>query len=259
MNAQVRLMGQSKATKATPKLPKTLGFILYEGPSMLTGEPIVAIVTLKTSNRKTGDMAQVWVIGAEVNPVELSQTKADSSICGNCPHRQSTGGACYVNIGQAPLAVYKAYKRGRYTTFNASEHGSYLASRKLRLGAYGDPAAVPYEVMAQITHLSLGHTGYTHQAAHKSFDTRYLKLCMVSADTPAQALKYQAKGAHTFRVALVGDSLADGEVECLADSKGLTCAECGLCDGTKGNVAITVHGSRMKRFNSKLITLTEVS
>ena len=82
---------------------------------------------------------------------------------------------------------------------------------------------------------------------------------MVSADTPKQALKYQKLGAKTFRVALVGDSLADNEVECLADSENLTCAECGLCDGTKSNVAITVHGSRMKRFNSKLINLTEVA
>lgn len=259
MNAQVRMMGQTKIAKPT-KQANVLGFTLYEGPSMLTGEPITAVLTLKTSNRKTGNMAQVWIIASgDLNPVELSQAKLDSSICGNCPHKHSSNGSCYINLGQAPLAVYKAYKRGRYPAFVASEHGHYLTGRKLRLGAYGDPAAVPYETMEQVAELALGHTGYTHQAAHANFDMRYLTLCMVSADTPKQARKYQKLGAKTFRVALVGDSLADNEVECLADSEGLTCNECGLCDGTKGNVAITVHGSRMKRFNSKLINLTEVA
>jgi len=249
---------QAKAT--TTSKSNVLGFTLYEGPSMLTGEPIAAILTLKTSNHKTGDMAQVWIIDTgSLNPVELSKAKLDNSICGNCPHRQSLGGACYVNIGQAPLAVYRAFKRGHYAPFNPSEHGPMLANRRTRLGAYGDPAAVPYELMEQVTKLSLGHTGYTHQASHKAFDARYTSICMVSADTPAQALKWQARGAKTFRVALAGDTLAANELECLADSKGLTCNECGLCDGSTKNIAITVHGSRAKRFTSRLINLTEVA
>jgi len=249
--------------RATPLKAKAnvLGFTLYHGPSVLDpSRTIAAILTLKTSNRKTGNMAQVWIIDAgPLNPVELSKAKQDDSICGNCLHRQSLGGACYVNIGQAPLAVYRAFKRGRYEPFNPSEHGHYLTSRRTRLGAYGDPAAVPYAVLKQITELSLAHTGYTHQAAHSAFDSRYTQICMVSADTPKQALKWQALGAHTFRVALAGDTLAANELECLADSKGLTCNECGLCDGSTKNIAITVHGSRAKRFSSRLINLTEVA
>jgi len=254
-----RMIGPQATTRA-PKA-SVLGFTLYEGPSVLEpSRTIAAILTLKTSNRKTGNMAQVWIIDTgPLNPVELSAAKLDASICGNCPHRQSLGGACYVNIGQAPLAVYRAFKRGRYAPFNPSEHGSMLASRRTRLGAYGDPAAVPYAILEQVTELSLAHTGYTHQAAHSAFDTRYTSICMVSADTPKQALKWQALGAKTFRVALAGDSLAANELECLADSKGLTCAECGLCDGSTKNIAITVHGSRAKRFSSRLINLTEAA
>ena len=247
------LLGTNK-TKITTKAPKALGYILYEGPSMLTGAPIVAILTLKTSNRKTGDMAQVWILDAgDLSPVELSKAKLDASICGNCPHRLSLGGACYVNIGQAPLAVYRTYKRGRYQTYDPSIHAAQLNHRMIRLGAYGDPAAVPFEIMQGITKAAKGHTGYTHQAAHKGFDTRYLGLCMVSADTPKQAAKWQAMGAKTFRVALVGDSLAHDEVECLADSEGIQCADCGLCDGTKGNVAITVHGKSASKFKSAMV------
>jgi len=236
----------------------TLGYTLYQGPSVLDGAPIAAILTLKTSNRKTGNMAQVWIIRTDDNPVAISQAKLDTSICGSCPHRQSVGGACYVNIGQAPLAVYKAFKRGRYSS-DLSGLPAKLKGRMLRLGAYGDPAAVPFQALESVTKLAKGHTGYTHQVTHKHFDSRYLKLCMVSADTPRQALKYQAMGAKTFRVALVGDTLATNELECLADAQGLQCADCGLCDGTKQNVAITVHGSRSKRFKSNLITLKAVA
>jgi hypothetical protein len=255
MNAMLQVKNKPLATR-----PKALGFVLYEGPSALTGSPIVAVLTLKTSNRKTGDMAQVWILDAgDLSPIELSKAKLDASICGNCPHRQSLGGACYVNIGQAPLAVYRAYKLGRYQTYDAEQHAPMLANRMVRLGAYGDPSAVPFDVMSGIAKAAKGHTGYTHQAAHASFDPRYLKLCMVSADTPKQAAKWQALGAKTFRVALAGDSLADGEVECLADAKGIQCVDCGLCDGTKGNVAITVHGTRAKNFKSNLIQLQEVA
>jgi len=236
----------------------TLGYTLYQGPSVLDGAPIAAILTLKTSNRKTGNMAQVWIIRTDDNPVAISQAKLDSSICGNCPHKQSIGGACYVNIGQAPLSVYRAHKRGRYSS-DLSGLADKLKGRMLRLGAYGDPAAVPYDILEAVTKLVKGHTGYTHQASHKAFDKRYMGLCMVSADTPKQALKYQSQGAKTFRVALVGDTLASGELECLADAKGLQCADCGLCDGTKQNIAITVHGSRAKRFNSNLIQLKAVA
>jgi hypothetical protein len=255
MNAMLKVKNKPQANKS-----KALGYVLYEGPSALTGTPIVAILTLKTSNRKTGDMAQVWILDAgDLSPVELSKAKLDSSICGNCPHRQSLGGACYVNIGQAPLAVYRAYKAGRYATYDSKEHSAQLAYRMVRLGAYGDPSAVPFEVMYAITQAAKGHTGYVHQAAHAGFDTRFLSICMLSADTPKQAAKWQAMGAKTFRVALEGDSLAANEVECLADSEGIQCVDCGLCNGTQGNVAITVHGSRAKNFKSNLIQMTEVA
>jgi len=248
--------------KAKPvKQPAILGFIMYEGPSVLDPtRNIVSIMTFKTSNDKTGNMAQLWILDAgDLNPLELSKARLDASICGNCVHRHSNGGACYVNLAHAPLAIYKAYKRGRYTHFDATKHAHWITTRKVRLGAYGDPSAMPFAIVNSIVKLAISHTGYVHQLAHPNFDMRFINICMVSSDTPKQALKAQALGAHTFRVALAGDTLAEGEVECLADSKGLSCFDCGLCDGTKGNVAITVHGSRAKRFNSKMINLTEVA
>jgi hypothetical protein len=66
-------------------------------------------------------------------------------------------------------------------------------------------------------------------------------------------------GAKTFRVAMAGDSLANGEIECLSDSQGLHCIECGLCDGQRQNVAITVHGKNASNFKTSMIQLKEVA
>jgi hypothetical protein len=83
-------------------MAKQKGFILYEGASELDNAPIVVIATMSTNNRKTGKMVQVWILRSDIDPIEAFKSKADYSICGNCPQRWSLGGACYVNIGQAP-------------------------------------------------------------------------------------------------------------------------------------------------------------
>ena len=44
------------------------GYVLYQGPSRLNGEPIVAIATMRTANVKTGNMVQTWILTAEVSP-----------------------------------------------------------------------------------------------------------------------------------------------------------------------------------------------
>ena len=245
------LKGHAKKATALPER----GFIMYQGPSMLDNAPIVVIATMSTSNSKTGQMVQTWILRADINPVEASKIGQDSSICGNCVHRHYNKGACYVNIGQAPNGVFKGYQRGIYPVFVYDDHAHYFSHRKIRLGAYGDPAAVPFDVMQSIAALGIGHTGYTHQAEHKGFDGRYFELCQVSADTPRQAAKYQKLGAKTFRVALAGDALANNELECLSDSKGLQCIDCMLCDGSTKNIAITVHGTLKNRFKSNLIAV----
>jgi len=233
--------------------PKHRGYVMWKGPSALTGAEIVVIATMETSNRKTGRMVQVWILDVNTNPVEAIKTGADESICGTCPHRGTT---CYVNVGQAPLAVWKAFHRGIYPEFDIDKHGHWFTHRYTRLGAYGDPAAAPFEIMELLAKIGLGNTGYTHQAARKEFDMRFIGICQVSADTPRQAVKWQALGAKTFRVALKGDSLADNEIECLADSEGIQCIDCGLCNGVQQNIAITVHGRGANKFKSAMVIPT---
>jgi len=252
----MRYLNQS--TK-TVKPAKQRGFVLYDGPSILDGEPIVVIATLETSNRKTGNLIQTWILRSDISPTDAAKIGLDASICGQCPSRHFNGGACYVNIGHAPLAIYKAYKRGLYPAFDPIAHADYITGRKVRLGAYGDPAAAPFEVMDSIAKMGISWTGYTHQIKHRAFDSRFIELCQVSADSPKQALKYQAMGAKTFRVAMEGDALADDEIECLADSKNIQCIDCMLCDGASKNIALTVHGSRKSKFKTSMIQVLEIA
>lgn len=254
-----RLVGIA-TSKPKSKAPR--GFTVWEGLSALDNQPIAVIATLETNNRKTGDMVQVWILRSDVNPVEATKTGQDFSICGTCPHRHHNKGACYVNVGQAPNSIYKAFKNGRYPEYDHKQHAQYLKHRKVRLGAYGDPSAAPYEVMRYLAHIGIGWTGYTHQAKHHNFDERFFDICMISADSPKQAKRYQDLGARTFRVAMVGDAMHDSEIECLSDSKGMTCLDCGLCNGNKReaeSIVIAVHGSKASNFKtSTLIPLTEV-
>jgi hypothetical protein len=232
--------------------PKFNGIELYNGPSMLDGSPIIAVLILKSMNSKTGDMMQLHIIRADMAPLMASKKKLDAAICGNCPHKHSDGGACYVNIGQGPTVVYKTWKAGKYPVYT-SEHDTRISSRKVRLGAYGDPAAVPYSILKHLTDTALGFTGYTHQIDHPNFDSRVLEFCQISTDTEKQTKQAYKYKRGTFRVVTDKVQALPYETECLADSKGIECRDCMQCDGTS-NIFILVHGSRKSNFlNNNII------
>ena len=251
-----------KIKKVTTKAP--LGLIVYQGPSVLEPETeIVVIATLTSKNEKTGNMVQLWIfVDGELSPHEIAKQGLDASICGHCVHKTTVGGTCYVDLSRAPNAIWKSYKKGNYPAFN-SGHARHLSNRKIRLGAYGDPAAVPYSVLKEVTDISMSFTGYTHQAHHKNFDSRVASFCMVSVDTPRQAIRYQEKGYRTFRVALEQDEVMENELQCLNTTQDqLQCIDCGLCDGlnrASKSIAIAVHGSRKNSFKSSLIDVLQVA
>jgi hypothetical protein len=90
-------------------MKKPSGVILYQGPSLLDGAPIVVIATGldSSSNGKTGDMVQTHIIRADLSPLAAIQEGKDSSICGDCFHRGDGTGkhrTCYVTVYQAQTA-----------------------------------------------------------------------------------------------------------------------------------------------------------
>lgn len=231
------------------------GFIAYEGKSMIDNSPIVGIVTLSSANIKTGNMAQLWILNSEISPVDAVKNKKDSGICGSCRHKHNAGGACYVLPFQAPTNVYKSYKRGTYDR-DIAKGSLFLSYKPLRLGAYGDPAALPDHTLEFLTKSARSYTGYTHQWRNKRL-RHALKYCQASVDSLAEVeqLKRIDHTAKYFRVT-ADDTRTNSEIECLADSKKITCIECMLCDGKKQNIVIKIHGNKSARFTNQLGAIT---
>lgn len=223
------------------------GYEVYHGPSLLDGHDIVAVVTLTSSNAKTGPMAQTWIMRADMPPIEASKQQLDGSVCGSCIHRQSLGGACYVQLVRGPGQVWKAWAKGKYPKLDGRALRR-LQGRPLRLGAYGDPAAVPVAQWRRLVKTAGMTTGYTHQQHHPAFDPALLDFCMVSVDSVEQKAETEGR---TFRVKLPEQPLESDEVLCPASYRDVQCIDCGLCSGAHGNgrsVAIDVHGALSNRY-----------
>ena len=241
-----------------------LGVILYRGPSALDGKPIVVVATLRSSNRKTGGMIQTWILREDMAPLAAIRAGEDRSICGDCVHRGRSGDgrdrSCYVNVGQAPSSVWKAFGRGRYVDFDPNKHLTLFEGRVVRLGAYGDPAAVPYSVWEPIVRSVPSWTGYTHQ--WRTADVRFRGLCMASVDTEQELNEARAAGWRAFRVKSGTDPVLAGEIVCPASEEAgyrRTCETCRACSGTRfdtapqraATIVITVHGSAAHKKNHR--------
>lgn len=228
------------------------GYILWKGLSLIDNQPIVVIATgfTRAGNRKTGAMIQVWIIRSDIDPVIAIHNGENGSVCGNCKHRPNnefnpTGwGTCYVNVGQAPLAVYNAYKRGVYSHLDDL---SIFFGRRVRFGAYGDPAAVPVHIWQSITAYCDRHTAYTHQ--WRNCDQRLRDIAMASVDTPAEMERANAMGWRTFRVRTPDEPLTPTERVCPASEERGKIAQCQTCMACHGGgnkragIAILAHGS----------------
>jgi hypothetical protein len=222
--------------------------IIYNGPSLLDGQPIVVIATYSNRNKKTGHVVQTYILRDGINPLEASKTGADFSICGNCPMRgevttdpqrkQAKGRKCYVNLGQGVLIVYKSYERGVYQEGSARDMGR---GRFVRVGTYGDPAAVPSEIWDELLAECETWTAYSHQSGWRP------DIAMQSVDSHAQAIAQWKQGNRTFRViADVGEIALGFETLCPASKEAgrrVQCTACKLCRGSSKakSIAIVEH------------------
>lgn len=235
-----------------PVVERATGVVLYEGPSRINGKPIVVVATDKSDNEKTGDMVQVWILSAQKQPIAANKAGLDESVCGSCKHRHFR--SCYVNLGRGPLQVYQTWEADKYPRVKLQHSTSELFRDKyIRLGAYGDPAAVPVEVWDCITKVCAGWTGYTHQWKRRSAKP-YRRYCMASCDTIEEARKAMRRRWKPFYVRQEGDPIPDGFFSCPAskeEGKRLTCQECRACKGgtwnrRQGLPTIVAHGSSWK-------------
>ena len=249
-----------------------------------------------SANTATGTMAQIYIMRSDVSPVSAIATGADASICGECKmrgrvvsldtathiawgldpsrrrallqriesargHGESTLNierACYVRTEQAPTVIFKAYAAGSYPNVAPEVAADMVKGGELRIGAYGDSAALPIRAVRPLADAAEILTNYTHAPGYSPGRAKRLApFTMASADSPGQALAYQEQGFRTFRVSpnhtqradgtrLVAD-LLPGEYQCPKTlDKRVTCIACGICDGTRrgiaANIAAPAHG-----------------
>lgn len=235
-------------------IPTQNGFILWQGPSPETGEPLVAVCTgvrRASANEKTGRMIQLWILRSDIPPHEAFTQGLDSATCGNCIHSGSREGTCYVRTFDAPLAVYNAFKRDAYPVLDTETAVSLLKALnlKIRLGAYGDPAMLPFEVVKAVAFACPGWTGYTHQTNRPWFDDRFHTLLMVSLEGEGVA----PEGTRSFRILSNPNEKRPGEILCPATAEGghkANCSQCTLCRGSSlqaKSVALVAHGKASKK------------
>lgn len=258
------------------------GYVIYDGPSQLDhSSNVIAVVNTiggDSHNKKIGPLAQAWFFRGDMHPMEAIKSGGDTAVCGNCVFGKGNG--CYVGK-HVISSVYGAWKRGSYPQKDPATVGRFVslfvqAKRitGLRLGAYGDPASVPFSVIQQlcdpVREAGGVVVGYTHQWTEKYAlpgglaDPRLSQYAMASAHGPVEAHASTQRGWRPFTVLTdmehrtahkpggfhLGICPASNEGRDLRKNPevGPSCATCGACDGVRGpedkrsGISILVHG-----------------
>lgn len=240
--------------------------LLYDGPSLIDGKSIIVLATgddKPSKNKKTGPMVQVYILLKDIRPQEAVNTQADYSICGNCPHRgtESRKRSCYVMVHQGPTAVWKAYHRNNPPLLTTSGIRHLGVDRRIRLGAYGDPGAVPVHIWNDLLSSASGHTGYTH--LWKSCESDLIQWCMASVESYDEMIEAQAIGWRTYRVIPELELRTENEALCPASAESdckvpIDCHTCLACDGIdskrNASIAVKIHGANWKKEAFKQIS-----
>lgn len=222
--APKRTTTKRKATKAT----KRASALVVTYPSFY----LVFTALNGSTNRKTGDMVQTYLLDRDTL---TSEPKVFGAKCSACPMVNK----CYVSRDK--MSVRRALtkllgdERTSYAHAALADVLPLLSGRKVRLGTYGDPSALPLSDLKAVVNSAQGHTGYTH--FWREIDTDYSRYLMASVEDSSAELLAQGLGYRTFRVITketTERAVSSVAVECLNSSAGLTCAECLLCSGTEG-------------------------
>jgi hypothetical protein len=230
------------------------GAVIHRGPSKIDGQPIIVVAIWASTNRKTGDMLQTYIMRSDIDPLTANKLGEDYSICGNCALRgtptldptkkQAEDRPCYVVLGQGPMVVFKGLQRGIYPDYtNRQQRRALGRGRMVRIGTYGDGAAAPRFVWDDLLFEAEGHNAYSHNGGDP-------RIYMQSADTLPQAQAAWSSGFRTFRVVHDTSHLQPNEILC-PSSRGVQCVDCRLCGGTQvkaKSIAIVVHGNGAKHF-----------
>jgi hypothetical protein len=234
-----------------PKHPPSSGVVLWRGPSQFDQTPIVVILTYRSKNKKTGNILQVYILPDKDSPLYNLASNGGQSVCHECPLRPKPWGcgACYVQVNRDPQHVWKAFQAGRYDDgFEALNARLPKLPDTVRVGAYGDPLAVPDVVWLRLKIRFRVMLGYTHAWYTTHTTLRYWRATCHSQPDITIARRM---GWKVFVVTSSAAALRHRPhhlIPCsTVTNPGTTCVECGRCNtfSTCHNperIAIPVHG-----------------
>ena len=143
-----------------------------------------------------------------------------------------------MNLGWLTV-MWNSWNAGKMPRISPAELGDIVEASRMpvRQGAYGDPAVVPADVWTQLDR-NRG-TSYSHQWRTAQVQA----FSMASVTTLDEAAEAQSMGYRTYRVDVDQVGPQENEITCPAESRGVTCADCGLCNGNRGAGAknIVIH------------------
>lgn len=224
--------------------------VLYEGPSVFTGNPIMVIATRHTSNRAIGPMIQFWIVPA-TSPRLAVKSGRDEDVCGDCKYRRHAGDdrgkgrGCFVEWWRAPENIWQAREQAEDMT--PGFFAACYPGRQFRISGYGDPVAVPLPVWEPLIKVAGGWTAHTH-AWHRPEAEPFRAWCMASVDTLDEQTAAAHLGWRTYRVRAYGGTVLPHEAICPKTEEGgyrATCATCSLCRGNArpaANIVCAAHG-----------------
>jgi len=234
----------------------TRNHVIFEGPSMLTGDPILVVATAKNGNRKLGDVLQLWAIPLE-EPIAAVKSGGDAAVCGDCKFRGDGTGAervCYVEHWRSVENIWQARDKAARTS--PADFAELIRGKQIRITSYGDPVAVPLAVWTPLLATAAGWTAYTHQWRRRLANP-FRAWCMASVDTVAEQLEAERRGWRTFRVRQVDAPIGPNEILCPHErDPDVHCDNCSLCRGQRRpakSIVITVHGNRAKWFPTAVV------
>jgi hypothetical protein len=209
-------------------------------------------------------MHQTWILRQDVHPFEAIKTGADGSICGTCPMRfdpETFKRICFVN----PITlsqIYRSYLGNKYKPVRLNAHDNiWFDLKPLRIGSYGDPAAVPIEVWLDwldlLKALKIGWTGYTRRWMYPE-NQGFKQFLMASTFSDTEQAQAKSLGWHTYRVLQQGAELPELATVCPGSEEGgyaKQCRECLMCKGTAAgkDIVTYAHGGHGKYFMEVLI------
>jgi len=245
--------------------------LIYDGPSVTDGEPILALISgldERSTNAKTLDMAQVYIMYKDESPTMAVVTGNDVSVCGPCFLRpliakqlKETGESyipCYVDKERGPGTTWKSWNMGNVEAITPLQASEIIATLKtcncdtkhrrvncpnpgpslgVRLGAYGDPASVPGWVWSDLLSMlpkSSKMTSYTHAWENTPELAEYTMASIdpiTWPDVDAALDKAHSLGFRTYRVLAVNETPRADEIMCPEATNKTNCNKCGLCSG----------------------------